>query len=75
MSGTAPPVQNDHGGDGNNDNLQRRRRSTAIGIIQDLRNGVCDVLVDVNLPREGLDLPEFSLLVIVDADKEGFLRA
>ncbi|MEM8505655.1 MAG: excinuclease ABC subunit UvrB [Cyanobacteria bacterium P01_D01_bin.1] len=46
-----------------------------IEIIQDLRNGVFDVLVGVNLLREGLDLPEVSLVAILDADKEGFLRA
>ncbi|MFM8526072.1 MAG: excinuclease ABC subunit UvrB [Cyanobacteriota bacterium] len=46
-----------------------------IEIIQDLRNGVYDVLVGVNLLREGLDLPEVSLVAILDADKEGFLRA
>lgn len=46
-----------------------------IEIIQDLRKGVYDVLVGVNLLREGLDLPEVSLIVILDADKEGFLRS
>ena len=46
-----------------------------IEIIQDLRNGEYDVLVGVNLLREGLDLPEVSLVAILDADKEGFLRA
>ena len=46
-----------------------------IEIIQDLQNGVFDVLVGVNLLREGLDLPEVSLVAILDADKEGFLRA
>ncbi|ABX09706.1 excinuclease ABC subunit UvrB [Prochlorococcus marinus] len=46
-----------------------------IEIIQDLRVGEYDVLVGVNLLREGLDLPEVSLVVILDADKEGFLRA
>ena len=46
-----------------------------IEIIQDLRNGDYDVLVGVNLLREGLDLPEVSLVAILDADKEGFLRA
>ena len=46
-----------------------------IEIIQDLRKGVFDVLVGVNLLREGLDLPEVSLVAILDADKEGFLRA
>jgi excinuclease ABC subunit B len=46
-----------------------------IEILQDLREGVFDVLVGVNLLREGLDLPEVSLVAILDADKEGFLRA
>lgn len=46
-----------------------------IEIIQDLRNGDFDALVGVNLLREGLDLPEVSLVAILDADKEGFLRA
>ncbi|MDC1352875.1 excinuclease ABC subunit UvrB [Flavobacteriales bacterium] len=46
-----------------------------IEIIKDLRAGVYDVLVGVNLLREGLDLPEVSLIVILDADKEGFLRS
>ena len=46
-----------------------------IEIIQDLRIGEYDVLVGVNLLREGLDLPEVSLVVILDADKEGFLRS
>lgn len=45
-----------------------------IEIIQDLRDGKFDVLVGVNLLREGLDLPEVSLVAILDADKEGFLR-
>ncbi len=44
-------------------------------IIRDLRMGVFDVLVGINLLREGLDLPEVSLVVILDADKEGFLRS
>ncbi|MFA5647301.1 MAG: excinuclease ABC subunit UvrB [Bacteroidales bacterium] len=44
-------------------------------IMEDLRNGVFDVLVGVNLLREGLDLPEVSLVAIIDADKEGFLRS
>ena len=44
-------------------------------IIRDLRLGVFDVLVGINLLREGLDLPEVSLVAILDADKEGFLRA
>ncbi|MBP5971241.1 excinuclease ABC subunit UvrB [Brasilonema sp. CT11] len=46
-----------------------------IEILQDLRDGSFDVLVGVNLLREGLDLPEVSLVAILDADKEGFLRA
>jgi excinuclease ABC subunit B len=46
-----------------------------IEILQDLRQGQFDVLVGVNLLREGLDLPEVSLVAIMDADKEGFLRA
>ncbi len=46
-----------------------------IEIIQELRAGEYDVLVGVNLLREGLDLPEVSLVIILDADKEGFLRA
>ena len=44
-------------------------------IIRDLRRGVFDVLVGINLLREGLDLPEVSLVAILDADKEGFLRS
>ncbi len=44
-------------------------------IIRDLRRGVFDVLVGINLLREGLDIPEVSLVAILDADKEGFLRA
>ncbi|MGE0473744.1 MAG: helicase-related protein, partial [Nitrospirales bacterium] len=43
-------------------------------IIRDLRRGVFDVLVGINLLREGLDLPEVSLVAVLDADKEGFLR-
>lgn len=50
------------------DNLER------IDIVDDLRRGTFDVLVGVNLLREGLDLPEVSLVAILDADKEGFLR-
>ena len=46
-----------------------------IELIQDLRDGNFDVLIGVNLLREGLDLPEVSLVAILDADKEGFLRA
>jgi excinuclease ABC subunit B len=44
-------------------------------IIRDLRQGEFDVLVGINLLREGLDLPEVSLIAILDADKEGFLRS
>ena len=44
-------------------------------IIQALRRGECDVLVGINLLREGLDIPEVSLVSILDADKEGFLRS
>ena len=46
-----------------------------VKILSDLRQGVYDVLVGVNLLREGLDLPEVSLVAILDADKEGFLRS
>jgi excinuclease ABC subunit B len=46
-----------------------------VSIIRDLRLGVFDVLVGVNLLREGLDIPEVSLVAILDADKEGFLRS
>ena len=46
-----------------------------VQILNDLRQGVYDVLVGVNLLREGLDLPEVSLVAILDADKEGFLRS
>ena len=45
-----------------------------IQILEDLRKGIYDVLIGVNLLREGLDLPEVSLVIILDADKEGFLR-
>jgi excinuclease ABC subunit B len=51
------------------DNLER------VEIIRDLRAGTFDVLVGINLLREGLDLPEVSLVAILDADKEGFLRS
>lgn len=51
------------------DNLER------IGIIEDFRNGLFDVLVGVNLLREGIDIPQVSLVMILDADKEGFLRS
>ncbi|KAA6312123.1 UvrABC system protein B, partial [termite gut metagenome] len=46
-----------------------------IKIMDDLRQGIYDVLIGVNLLREGLDLPEVSLVAIIDADKEGFLRS
>ena len=46
-----------------------------VEIMQDLRKGIFDVLIGVNLLREGLDLPEVSLVAILDADKEGFLRS
>lgn len=46
-----------------------------VEIMSDLRKGVFDVLIGVNLLREGLDLPEVSLVAIIDADKEGFLRS
>ncbi|GEM58386.1 excinuclease ABC subunit B [Flavobacterium columnare] len=46
-----------------------------VQIMQDLRKGLFDVLIGVNLLREGLDLPEVSLVAILDADKEGFLRS
>jgi excinuclease ABC subunit B len=46
-----------------------------VGILRDLRLGVFDVIVGINLLREGLDLPEVSLVAILDADKEGFLRS
>ena len=46
-----------------------------VKILENLRNGTYDVLVGVNLLREGLDLPEVSLVAILDADKEGFLRS
>jgi excinuclease ABC subunit B len=46
-----------------------------IKILRDLRRGVYDALIGVNLLREGLDLPEVSLVAILDADKEGFLRS
>lgn len=46
-----------------------------IRIMDDLRSGIYDVLIGVNLLREGLDLPEVSLVAIIDADKEGFLRS
>ncbi len=46
-----------------------------VELLRDLRQGLFDVLVGVNLLREGLDLPEVSLVAILDADKEGFLRS
>ncbi|VEI45632.1 excinuclease ABC subunit B [Actinobacillus equuli] len=46
-----------------------------VEIIHDLRMGMFDVLVGINLLREGLDMPEVSLVAILDADKEGFLRS
>ncbi|MGR5543034.1 helicase-related protein, partial [Vibrio campbellii] len=46
-----------------------------VEIIRDLRLGEFDVLVGINLLREGLDMPEVSLVAILDADKEGFLRS
>lgn len=46
-----------------------------VGLLRDLRLGVFDVIVGINLLREGLDLPEVSLVAILDADKEGFLRS
>jgi excinuclease ABC subunit B len=51
------------------DNLER------VEIIRDLRAGTFDVVVGINLLREGLDLPEVSLVAVLDADKEGFLRS
>ncbi len=69
-----------------NDYFQKLRIKTAyihsdvdtldrVKILDDLRAGVYDVLIGVNLLREGLDLPEVSLVAIIDADKEGFLRS
>src|SRR6201998_3205792 len=46
-----------------------------VKLLRDLRKGECDVLIGINLLREGLDLPEVSLVAILDADKEGFLRS
>ena len=46
-----------------------------VELLSELRPGVYDVLVGINLLREGLDLPEVSLVAILDADKEGFLRS
>ena len=49
--------------------------SPGVAVIRDLRLGEFDVLVGINLLREGLDIPEVSLVAIIDADKEGFLRS
>jgi excinuclease ABC subunit B len=46
-----------------------------VGILRDLRMGIFDVIVGINLLREGLDLPEVSMVAILDADKQGFLRS
>ena len=46
-----------------------------VKILRDLRIGSFDVLVGINLLREGLDLPEVSLVAVIDADKQGFLRS
>ncbi|MCJ7661087.1 MAG: UvrB/UvrC motif-containing protein, partial [Anaerolineales bacterium] len=46
-----------------------------VGILRDLRKGIFDVVVGINLLREGLDLPEVSLVAVLDADKQGFLRS
>ena len=51
------------------------RRWSACELIRDLRLGEFDVLVGINLLREGLDMPEVALVAILDADKEGFLRS
>ena len=59
----------DYDGDGEMDTFERME------LIRDLRLGTIDVLVGINLLREGLDLPEVSLVAILDADKEGFLRS
>ena len=55
--------------------LARSTRSSGSQILRDLRLGVYDVLVGINLLREGIDLPEVTLVAILDADKEGFLRS
>ena len=55
--------------------IPKSKRSTACKILRDLRRGEFDVLIGINLLREGLDLPEVSLVAILDADKEGFLRS
>ena len=54
--------------------MKIREQQVQLEIMQDLRKGLFDVLVGINLLREGLDLPEVSLVAILDADKEGFLR-
>ncbi len=46
-----------------------------VKILRDLRLGEFDILVGINLLREGLDLPEVSLVIVLDADKQGFLRS
>ena len=46
-----------------------------MAIIRDLRLGVFDILIGINLLREGLDIPECALMAILDADKEGYLRS
>src|SRR5256885_17256777 len=46
-----------------------------LALIRDLRRGLFDVLIGINLLREGLDIPEGSLVAVLDADKEGFLRS
>src|SRR5438445_4572552 len=46
-----------------------------LALVRDLRRGIFDVLVGINLLREGLDIPEVSLIGVLDADKEGFLRS
>ncbi len=50
-------------------------RWSGVELLRDLRSGRFDALVGVNLLREGLDLPEVSMVAILDADKEGFLRS
>ena len=56
-------------------NATKKQTLERIDILRDLRLGVFDVVVGINLLREGLDLPEVSLVAILDADKEGFLRS
>jgi excinuclease ABC subunit B len=60
---------------GQNTCIPRSRRFERVEIIRDLRKGEFDCLVGINLLREGLDIPEVSLVAILDADKEGFLRS